>query len=306
MRTALTGWARTSPTVAEVRRPTSTQELLEEVVGSPHARGLLARGLGRSYGDAAQNGGGLILDTTSLDRVHTVDAERATVTVDAGVSLGRLVRCLAPFGLGAPVLPGTGHVTVGGAIAADVHGKNHHVDGSFGAHVLSMDLVTADGRVRALSPSGPQARLFWATLGGMGLTGIVTRATLRCRRIDSAYVVVDTERATDLDDLLSRLAGPDDAHPYSVAWFDSMARGDRLGRAVISRGRDARTDDLPRAVAQDPHRVEHRALGAAPARFPSQAINRWSARAFNELWYRRSPSSPRREVRSRPAPTAPA
>jgi decaprenylphospho-beta-D-ribofuranose 2-oxidase len=299
-RRRLTGWGRTAPTAARVDAVRSVDDAVDAVRaagrGGRVGRGIIARGLGRSYGDPAQNAGGVVLDLTPLDTVHHVDPDAATVEVAAGVSLDRLLRDLLPYGLWIPVLPGTRQVTVGGAVAADVHGKNHHVDGSFGSHVASLDLVTADGTVRRCGPDGPDAELFWATVGGMGLTGVVVRATLRLHRVESAYFVVDTERACDLDDLIDRLDRDDAAYPYSVAWFDSVATGSRLGRAVITRGRSARADELPPAMRRDPLRFDGRELATVPPGLPSGLLNRLTARAFNELWFRKAPALRRDEI----------
>jgi len=294
-RRTLTGWGRTAPTMARVVTPTSVDDVVD-AVRCGGDRGVIGRGLGRSYGDAAQNAGGVVVDLTRLDAVHQVDQGAATVEVAAGVSLDRLMRRLLPLGLWIPVLPGTRQVTVGGAIAADVHGKNHHLDGSFGAHVASLDLVTADGAVRRCEPDGPEADLFWATVGGMGLTGFVVRAVLRLHRVESAYFAVDTERARDLDDLMDRLDRDDAAYPYSVAWFDSVATGRRLGRAVITRGRSARVDELPPGLRGDPLRFDAPRLGTVPPGLPGGLLNRLSARAFNEVWFRKAPEQRRGEI----------
>ena len=176
-RRALVGWGRTAPSVAHILSPADEGDAVAAVQGAGE-RGLLARGLGRSYGDSAQNGGGSVLDMTSLSRIRSIDTTTGLVSAEAGASLDTLVRVLLPLGLFVPVLPGTRQVTVGGAIAADIHGKNHHVKGSFGDHVVAMDLLTADGSVRTLTPE-TEPRLFWATVGGMGLTGVVLRATIR-------------------------------------------------------------------------------------------------------------------------------
>jgi decaprenylphospho-beta-D-ribofuranose 2-oxidase len=284
----LSGWGRTAPTTATVVPVGSYDDAVAAVTGAG-PRGVLARGLGRSYGDAAQNAGGVVLDLTRLARVHSVDADARLVRCDAGVSLDTLMRTLLPFGLWLPVVPGTRQVTVGGAIAADVHGKNHHVEGSFGNHVVSLDLLTADGFVWTLGPDGPDPELFWATIGGMGLTGVILGATIRLARVETAYFLVDTERTEDLAGLMRRLSEDDDKYTYSVAWFDSVATGKHLGRAVLTRGRQASSGDLPGRLRRDPLRFDAPRLATVPDVFPSGLLNRWTARAFNEFWYRKAP-----------------
>jgi decaprenylphospho-beta-D-ribofuranose 2-oxidase len=285
-RTLLTGWGRTAPSAAELRSVGDRAELgALQSTGPP--RGVIARGLGRSYGDPAQNAGGRVLDLTGLTRILALDGERGLVHAEAGLAIDRLLRTVVPLGWFVPVTPGTRYVTLGGAFAADVHGKNHHVDGSFAEHVTGLDLVTPDGRHRWLTPSG-DARLFWATAGGMGLTGIIASIELRLRPISSAWMSVDTERARDLDDLLGRLNGDDHRIPYSVAWFDGVASGGRLGRGVITRGRHAEADELPRGV-EDPLRFAPSSRRSVPPIFPPGMLNRASVAAFNECWYRRAP-----------------
>ncbi|MGI8612644.1 MAG: FAD-binding oxidoreductase [Nocardioidaceae bacterium] len=298
---SLSGWGRTAPSTATVVAARDVEDVVTAVTAAGargDGRGVVARGLGRSYGDAAQNAGGHVLDMTTLARIHSVDGEAGTVDVDAGVSLDTLIRTLLPFGLWIPVLPGTRQVTVGGAIAADVHGKNHHVAGSFGRHVRTLDLVTADGSVRRLGPQGPDADLFWATVGGMGLTGVIVRATVSLLPVETAYFVVDTERADDIDDLMSRLSANDDAYPYSVAWFDSIATGPRMGRAVLTRGRSAVLDDLPPRRRARPLHFDAPRLGTVPSGLPPGLLNRVTARAFNELWFRKAPRLRRGEVQN--------
>jgi len=292
----LTGWGRTAPTTASVLTD-PTPESIAEAVRTAGPRGVIARGLGRAYGDAAQNAGGLVVDMTGLDRIHRVDVDDALVTVDAGVSLETLMRRLLPLGLWVPVSPGTRLVTVGGAIASDIHGKNHHADGTFGQHVVSMDLLTGSSEVRTLTPDGQDAELFWATVGGMGLTGIVLRATVRFKHAETAYFVVDTERTTDLDDLLDRLARTDHRYPYSVAWIDTVSTGATMGRSVLTRGWPARLADLPRKLRRDPLRFSPRkVVPYTPAVFPGGLLNRATVGAFNEVWYRKAPRDRRAEI----------
>jgi decaprenylphospho-beta-D-ribofuranose 2-oxidase len=291
VRRSLVGWGRTAASVADVSVPAGEGDVVRAVKDAG-PRGVLARGLGRSYGDSAQNGGGAVLDMTSLDGILSIDVPTGLVTVEAGVSLDQLVKVLLPRGLFVPVLPGTRQVTVGGAIAADIHGKNHHVNGSFGNHVVSLDLLTADGAVRSLTPE-QEPWLFWATVGGMGLTGVVLRATIRATPVDTAYFAVDTERARDLDDLMARLQADDDRYTYSVAWIDLVARGSSLGRAVLTRGWSATRDQLPTKLRGRPYHFAPRSLFTAPDLFPSGLLNRATVAAFNEAYYRRAPKERR-------------
>ena len=286
----LHGWGRAGRTRAHL---TSIESVAGAVSALRNAgdRGITPRGLGRSYGDAAQNAGGTALDLTRLDRILGVDAEadQPTVTAQAGVSLDALMRALLPFGLWIPVLPGTRQVTIGGAIAADVHGKNHHTEGSFGNHLARLELLTANGAIRTVTPDDEDPALFWATVGGMGLTGLVLSATINVQRTESAYFLVDTQRCTDLDDLMSRMSSGDDQYTYSVAWFDAVTRGKHLGRAVLTRGNKARLQDLTPKLRRDPLSFTAPSFGSIPEVFPNRMVNVATARAFSEFWYRKAP-----------------
>ncbi|WP_433870842.1 FAD-binding protein [Saccharopolyspora sp. CA-218241] len=286
----LTGWGRTAPTRARVVSTPDVEEIAR-AVREAGDRGVIARGLGRSYGDPSQNAGGTVIDMTALDRVHKVDVDEATVVVDAGVSLDTLMRRLLPYGLWIPVLPGTRQVTIGGAIGSDIHGKNHHSQGSFGSHVLALDLLTADGQVRSLTPRGEGAELFWATVGGMGLTGIILNATIQLKRVETAYFVVDNVRTKNLDELIEHFTdGSDQNYVYSVAWFDSLARGDQMGRALLTRGNSAKLEDLPKKLRKDPLKFNAPQLMTAPPVFPNGLVNKYTITAFNEVWYRKAPT----------------
>jgi decaprenylphospho-beta-D-ribofuranose 2-oxidase len=278
VRRVLTGWGRTAPTAAD-EVPVDGAEGVVKALADPPSGGIVARGLGRSYGDPAQNAGGMVLDMTGLSGVRTFDADEGVVTVAAGTSLDDLMR----------------FVTVGGAIASDVHGKGHHATGSFGNTVLSMELVLPGGERRMLTPAGtPDA--FWATVGGMGLTGTLVEATLRLLPVETSSMVVDTERARDLDDLMSRMEAGDADYRYSAAWLDSMARGAKLGRGVLTRGDHARRDQLPaRKRASALHFAPHVRV-VAPPWAPPALLNRYTVPAFNEGWFRKHPVERRGEV----------
>ncbi|MFD5738680.1 FAD-binding protein [Streptomyces massasporeus] len=283
--TTVTGWGRTAPTAARLIRPRSYEEAAA-AVRDCGARGGIPRGLGRAYGDAAQNAGGSVLDMTALDRVHAIDADGGTVLCAAGVSLHRLMEVLLPLGWFVPVTPGTRYVTVGGAIGADIHGKNHHVSGSFARHVLALELLTADGEIRTVIPGTP---LFDATAGGMGLTGVILTATIRLQPVETSLMSVDTERTTDLDDLMARLAATDHRYRYSVAWIDLLARGAATGRAVLTRGDHAPLDALPARLRRDPLAFRTPRLPATPELLPEGLLSRTTVGLFNELWYRKAP-----------------
>lgn len=287
-RELLTGWGRTAPTAAVVERPSGTAEAVAAVRHAA-ARSLAFRGLGRSYGDAAQSAGGTVIETTGMDAVLDLDPTAGTLRVEAGLSIDAVLRAVVPQGWFVPVTPGTRMVTLGGAIAADVHGKNHHRDGSIGRHVLALTLVTQDGTVHDLRPGD---ELFAATVGGMGLTGLIVDATLRLIPVSTAHIVVETVRAPGLEDLLRLLAEHDARHRYSVAWIDCLAGGRALGRGVLTSGDHATVDDLPGPDAMDPLRFEPSVRLRAPRSVPPGLLNRTSVRAFNEVWYRRAPGTP--------------
>ncbi|MFJ2232678.1 FAD-binding protein [Streptomyces sp. NPDC087859] len=282
---SVTGWGRTAPTTARLIRP-RTYEEAAAAVRDCGPRGGIARGLGRAYGDAAQNAGGAVLDMTGLDRVHVIDAANGIVLCDAGVSLHRLMRVLLPLGWFVPVTPGTRQVTVGGAIGADIHGKNHHVCGAFSRHVLSFELLTADGEIRTVSRGTP---LFDATTGGMGLTGVILTATVQLQPVETALMSVDTERARDLDDLMARLSASDHQYRYSVAWIDLLARGAATGRAVLTRGDHAPLEALGTRARREPPAFRTSRLPAVPAHLPEGLLTRTTVGLFNELWYRKAP-----------------
>ena len=283
----LTGWGRTVPTRARLSHPTDADAVRRALQAST-GRGVLPRGLGRSYGDAAQNAGGDVLDLTSMSVIGAIDRQRSTVEVEAGVSLDALLRHLVPQGWFVSVSPGTRYVTVGGAIACDIHGKNHHLEGSFCNNVVSFDLMTADGEVRTVTPER-DPDLFWATAGGMGLTGVVLSAVLRLLPVETATMTVDTERAGDLDDVMARMEARDDEYRYSVAWIDLLASGASMGRSVLMRGDHTPLTELEPSARERPLEYDPKVLLPAPPWVPQGLLNRLTVRAFNEAYFRAAP-----------------
>lgn len=283
----LTGWGRTAPSRADLLAPQSAQDI-SAAIQSAGSRGVLARGLGRSYGDAAQSGGATVFDMTTL-RAFDIDVNAGTVTAQAGVSIDDLLRAIVPVGFFVPVTAGTRFITVGGAIAADIHGKNHHVEGSFGSHVMRMSVVDGTGQIHDLSPDDPStADMFWATVGGMGLTGVIVDATFRLIPIETSRMSVDTARCVDLDDVMARMIEGDDDYRYSVAWIDSVSPS---GRGVLTRGDHATRDQLTAKEATQPLQYTTPALPGAPGFLPNGLLNAASVRAFNEAWFRKHPKS---------------
>jgi FAD/FMN-containing dehydrogenase len=294
----LVGWGRTAPTRAALTQVHDDDDVRAAVLAAS-GRGVVARGLARSYGDAAQNAGGTVLDMTAAARVLHADLETGLVDVEAGISLDELMNQFVPQGFFVPVTPGTRLVTVGGAIAADIHGKNHHVAGSFSQHVRWIDLLTADGQVRRISPES-DADLFWATAGGMGLTGVILRAQVQMKAIESSRCLVDTDRTEDLDSLMTLLTETDHLYEYSVAWIDTLAKGKRMGRSVVTRGRFAKLDELPAKRRTDPLKYHGSVKASVPDVFPPGLLNLATVAAFNELWYRKAPKRKRDQLQSIP------
>ncbi|WP_234682490.1 FAD-binding oxidoreductase [Bradyrhizobium monzae] len=276
--TLVSGWGRFPVVDSEVLRPRSF-----EAVGAAVAQvtGSVARGNGRAYGDAAI-GVSRTIAMTGFDRVRSFDRATGRIRLEAGVLLSDLIDTFGPRGFLPFVVPGTRFVSVGGAIAADVHGKNHHGEGGFGRYVDSILLRTGAGETIEVSRvQHPDA--FFATVGGMGLTGVILEATLRLRSVETGWIRERVISASDLDAAMRALEASVSA-TYSVAWIDCVARGRDLGRSLIYLGEHARTDELAEGAARFPA-GKNPGLGV-PIDLPSMTLNRYSIRAFNELYYR--------------------
>lgn len=290
----LCGWGRIAPSSARLRHVTRVEDVLEALSGTGPARaGLIARGAGRCYGDAAQSAGGEVLDMRGLDRVVSLDRERLAVTAQAGVTIARLIAYLGSVGLTLPVVPGTRYVTVGGALASDVHGKGHHRDGGFGAHVEQFDLCVPGGGLLDVSREN-EPELFDATLGGMGLTGTVVQVRLAVEPLASPWVAADLEKTGDLDETLAVLAGHE-RRRWSVAWLDLLAGRGAMGRALVSRAnpwptttpssgryRRGSRQGAGGALSEDP-------LVGIPRRFPGGLLKPGLVRSFNAARWHAAP-----------------
>ncbi|MEA2217213.1 MAG: decaprenylphospho-beta-D-ribofuranose 2-oxidase, partial [Solirubrobacteraceae bacterium] len=283
----LSGWGRTSPVTATLVRPGDSSQVAALLAGEAPARGLIARGAGRSYGDAAQNGDGTVIDMTALAGITALDSRTGEIEVGAGTTFAELLEALAQRGLTLPVVPGTAHLTVGGAIAADVHGKNHPRAGSIARQLRSFALCTpADGEIEVSESEQPE--LWAATLGGMGLTGVITAATLRTIELRRPIAVADTDKVDTLEEAIELLDA--DAHSHAIAWLDLMGRGRRFGRAVVTRSREGEQPAGSSRLELKP------AQAGVAARLPSGLLRPASVRAYNRMRWLASP----RRARERP------
>ena len=237
---------------------------------------MLPYGNGRSYGDSCLNNGGVLVDMRGLDRFISFDRERGILTCEAGVLFADILDLIVPAGWFLPVTPGTRFVTVGGAIANDVHGKNHHHAGTLGRHILAFELLRSDGSRRRCTPS-ENADWYGATIAGLGLTGAVLLAEMQLQPIPGALMVVETIRMRGLDEFFDLSAESDADYQYTVAWVDCLANGQSLGRGLFMRGNHAHGS--PRA--------RRRWQPAVPFSPPFPLVNGWSLKPLNALYYHR-------------------
>lgn len=274
--TLVSGWGRFPVVDSDVLRPRSFA-----AVGEAVSSGTVARGNGRAYGDAAI-GAARTIGMTGFDRVRSFDPVTGRIRLEAGVLLSDLIDTFGPRGFLPFVVPGTRFVSIGGAIAADVHGKNHHCEGGFGRYVDSLLLRTGQGEVIEASRE-QNSDAFFATVGGMGLTGIILEATMRLRPVETGWIRERVISASDLDAAMRALEASDEA-TYSVAWIDCVARGRDLGRSLIYLGEHAGKGELAEGADVFPAGKDPGL--SVPVDLPSLALNRTSVRAFNELYYR--------------------
>lgn len=284
----LSGWGRWPRRTCDVATPAGP----DKVVAALGTGSAIARGLGRAYGDSAMNPERTV-STARLDRFISFDAATGELVAEAGVSLGQIIETFLPLGFFPPVTPGTKFVTLGGAIAADVHGKNHHGAGAFGDHVLWLDLTGPDGGNLRCSTE-ENTDLFRATIGAMGLTGVITRAAIRLIPVETGWIRQRTVVAENLEAAIETFEANLDV-TYSVAWIDCLASGDAQGRSLVYLGEHARADDpdLPTGDLLNP---PARRKKKVPIDAPSWALNRLSVRAFNHLYFRAGQRAPESQL----------
>jgi decaprenylphospho-beta-D-ribofuranose 2-oxidase len=258
---------------------------LRQVLNAPEYKPWIARGAGRCYGDASL--GGNIVSTLHYSNILEFDTATGELYCEAGVTLEELLEVIIPEGFFLPVTPGTKFITVGGAVASDIHGKNHHKEGSFSAHIIRMDIYAADGNVYNASRT-EHADLFEATCGGMGLTGIILRVRFKLKKIESAYIKQVTARARNLDEIFD-LFEEHRSWTYSMSWIDCFQKGGKLGRSIMYAGEHATLSDLDEKRRKNPLHVPAKRKLTVPFNLPSITLNPLSIRAFNFLYYNKSP-----------------
>ena len=271
----LAGWGNYPKGVASFSQP----EQIRYCRTNEHS--IIPRGLGRSYGDAAMNTDRHVILMSRMNRFLNFDDVTGVLKAEAGVTLADILTVFAPQGWFPPVTPGTKFVTLGGCVASDVYGKNHHQDGSFGSFVKELELLLPDGTRKRCSGE-INSELFWATIGGLGLTGLITEVTLQMLPISSSYMKVQHIKAKNLEAVLQILDESKNQEKYSVAWIDCQAKGKRFGRSVVMLGEHASPDEVS---AKEPFMIPPRRKLTLPSRFPSWMINSTTIRAFNQIYY---------------------
>lgn len=271
----ISGWGRYPLQTCELERPERYADL------RPTTDTLIARGQGRSYGDASLNENGRVILTERIDRMLALDTTQGILRAEAGVTLAEILPVIVKQGWFLPVTPGTKFVSLGGCVASDVHGKNHHHEGGFGDHVLNIELILADGSHKNCSAS-ENAQLFWATVGGMGLTGIIGEVTLKLIPVQTAQMMVRNHAAKNLQHLFQLLQDPALDDRYSVAWIDCLASGDALGRGVAMFGHHATTAEFNGA---NPLQSKAKRTRSLPFDLPAWVLNPLSISLFNKLYY---------------------
>lgn len=254
---------------------------MKEAAQSASVPDVLARGLGRAYGDAAQNDGSGVILTEKLDNFLDFDEKNGVLRAQCGVSFAQIAQIFTPRGWFLPVVPGTKWITLGGAIACDVHGKNHRQAGSLADFLDEIELLTASSEVLKCSRD-QNTEVFWATIGGMGLTGIILSAQIRLKPIESALISVNSKRVRGLGatlDELNRAHGDE----YCVAWIDALASGENLGRSIVIRGHHASALEAKTGASLE---MESAKTKTVPFDFPDFALSALSVKAFNEIYYR--------------------
>ena len=243
---------------------------------------LLPYGAGRSYGDSCLNTTGILLGTSALDHFIAFDSASGLLTCEAGVTLAEIIELILPYNWFIPVTPGTKFVTLGGAIANDVHGKNHHREGTLGCHIVSLELLTSKG-IRRICSASENPELFAATIGGLGLTGLVVSASIQLKRIASPFLSGTSTKFENLDEFFQLNASALQDYEYTVSWIDCLSAGAALGRGIFMAANQANADEVQEAGLKEPRRLPL----AIPIMPPVSLVNRVTLKPFNWAYYHR-------------------
>ncbi len=279
----VSNWGNYPKINADFLEPRFTNELRHFTIGKDH---LIPRGNGRCYGDAALHNN--IISTLKLNRFLEFDTQNGILECQSGLLLSEILEVIVPKGFFLPITPGTKFITVGGAIAADVHGKNHHSEGCFSDHVLSFELMNGQGEIIHCSKR-ENSSLFWSTVGGMGLTGIIVSCRFSLKPIETAYIRHEAIKARNLDEAMS-LFEKSESWTYSVAWIDCLQKGKNLGRSILMLGEHASVSELPKSKQGSPLKLKEKLNLNVPFNFPSFTLNEFTVKAFNFLYYNKQTS----------------
>ncbi len=281
----LSGWGRYPVVKSYIHRPEKVS-LLPEIIQDSKDWSVLARGAGRSYGDAALNREGYTIATKRLNRILAFNEQTGILNCEAGITFQEILEVFVPQGWFPAVTPGTKFVTMGGAVAFDVHGKNHHLDSSFSRHVHSLKLILPSGET-VLCSRHENRDLFWATVGGMGLTGIIAEVEFALRPIQTAYICTHNIKARNLDEAIALFEQYEPQYQYSVAWIDCLASGQSLGRSILMFGNHAAIADLNPKQQTSPLSVKPKRRFRVPFDLPVGLLNRYTVGCFNALYFHR-------------------
>ena len=278
MKKKIANWGNYPAMVSDEKNFSSTDDARQYV---KQVEGFIPRGNGRCYGDASL--GVNTISTLKYDKILSFDTEKGILVCQSGLTLDKILEVIVPKGWFLPVTPGTKFITVGGAVASDVHGKNHHVDGSFSNHIMEMDILLGNGDIITCSRS-QHTDLFWATCGGMGLTGLITRVSFDLKKIETSYIKQKQVKATNLEHVLQLFDEYKD-YTYSVAWIDCLKKGKHFGRSILILGEHAKMEDLPAKKKEDPLKLPAKKQITFPFNLPSFVLNQFTVKAFNFFYY---------------------
>jgi len=281
MRKKIANWGN-YPIMETEEKSFSLEEQLREIV--KQAERVIARGNGRCYGDASLEEN--TISTLKYDKILSFDTEKGIFECQSGLTLNNILEVIVPKGWFLPVTPGTKFITIGGAVASDVHGKNHHVDGSFSAHIVEMDVFLSSGETITCSPAFHED-LFWATCGGMGLTGIITRVKFDLKKIETAYIRQKQIKAGNLEEVI-QLFEENKHYTYSVAWIDCLKKGAEFGRSILILGEHAKPEDLDEEKKKKPLQLPQKLQITFPFTLPAFILNRFTVKAFNFIYYNKN------------------